>query len=88
MSTNVKDQVSGKGFHHKFFLIFLPDLTHQNNNVNQVAVIGNLLSPLANGTGIKAFKKRVWRSSFLRELNFSAESPSTIQHMDTDFVCL
>ena len=47
------------------------------------AGICNLLSPLANGTEIKAFTKKAWQSSDLRELNFSAESPSTIQHMDT-----
>ena len=52
------------------------------------AVIWNLLSPLANGTGIKAFTKKASQSSDLGELNFSAESPSTIQHMDTDFVLI
>ena len=60
----------------------------KNSIAYRGAVIWNLLSPLANGTGIKAFTKKAWQSSDLREMNFSAESPSTIQHMDTDFVYL
>ena len=60
----------------------------KNSIAYRGAVIWNLLSSLANDIGIKAFTKKAWQSSDLRELNFSAESPSTIQHMDTDFVYL
>ena len=60
----------------------------KNSIAYQGAIIWNLLSLLANGTGIKAFTKKAWQSSDLRELNFSAESPTTIQHKDTDFVYL
>ena len=58
----------------------------KNSIAYRGAVIWNLLSPLANGTGIKAFTKKAWQSSDLRELNYSAESPFTIQHMERDFV--
>ena len=45
-------------------------------------VIWKLLSPLATGREINAFKKKAWQSKHLKDhkqLNFSAEWPSVMQ---------